>query len=286
MASMRDIKRRKNSITSTQQITNAMKLVATAKLRRAKEEAKKTRPFFELIHKTIASILSTSAGINHPYLLPRQSSRNTYIVITSNKGLAGGYNGNICKQVLVNDPNPEGISVLAVGRKGSDLLRKKGYTVLKNYHDIVEDPSYKNASEIGDEVIKMYNDNEIDNVYLAYTKFNSSIAQEPMLIKVLPLSEEDFEMEDTTDPEALMNYEPNEEEVLDHIVPKYVNSIIYGALRESVASEHGARMTAMESATKNASDMIDDLTLQYNRARQASITQELAEIVGGAEALK
>lgn len=283
---MRDIKRRKNSIQSTQQITKAMKLVATAKLQKAKEEAKRTRPFFELIHKTIASILSTSAGINHPYLLPRKSNRNTYVVITSNKGLAGGYNGNICKQVLNNDPNPENISIFAVGRKGSDILRKKGYTILKNYHDIVDDPTYDQASDIGQDIIRMYVENEIDNVYLAYTKFNSSIAQEPMLIKVLPLKAEDFQVEEENDSKVLMNYEPSEEEVLDHIVPKYVNSIIYGALRESVASEHGARMTAMESATKNASDMIDDLTLLYNRARQASITQELAEIVGGAEALK
>lgn len=283
---MRDIKRRKTSVQSTQQITKAMKLVATAKLQKAKDEANKTRPFFELIHKTIASILSTSIGINHPYLLPRKSNRNTYIVITSNRGLAGGYNINICKQVLKNDPDPEGISVLAVGRKGSDLLRKQGYEVLKEYHDIVEDPNYSDACAIGDEIVRMYANDEIDNVYLAYTKFNSTIAQEPHLIKVLPLKTEDFELEETDEEQILMNYEPSEEEVLDHIVPKYVNSIIYGALRESVASEHGARMTAMDNATNNASDMIDDLTLQYNRARQASITQELAEIVSGAEALK
>jgi F-type H+-transporting ATPase subunit gamma len=286
MASMRDIKRRKNSVQSTQQITKAMKLVATAKLQKAKEEAKKTRPFFELIHKTIASILSNSTGISHPFLLPRKSNRNTYVVITSNRGLAGGYNSNICKQVLNNDPDPEGISILAVGRKGSDILRKRGYKILKNYHNIVDDPSYRHAAEIGEEIIKMYKNDEIDNVYLAYTRFNSSIAQEPMLIKVLPLKAEDFVVEEQVGSKVLMNYEPEEEEVLDHIVPKYVNSVIYGALRESVASEHGARMTAMESATKNASDMIDDLTLQYNRARQASITQELAEIVSGAEALR
>lgn len=286
MASMRDIKRRKASIQNTQQITKAMKLVATAKLQKAKEQAAQTRPFFNKIYSTIASIVATSNGINHPFLQKRQGSKNAYIVITSNRGLAGGYNSNICKQVITNEESDADDLIISIGKRGRDILKKKGFKIISEYHDIVEDPNYSDARVIGEEVIKLYKDNVIDNIYIAYTKFTSSIMQEPMLIKVLPLEIEDLQDEEEKHNKALMNYEPSEEEVLDHIVPKYVNSLIYGALRESVASEHGARMAAMDSATNNASEMIDDLTLLYNRARQASITQELSEIVGGAEALK
>jgi F-type H+-transporting ATPase subunit gamma len=285
MASMRDIKRRKTSIQSTQQITKAMKLVATAKLQKAKAQAEETRPYFNKMHSTIASILSQSGGLNHPFLNEREGSKSTYIVITSNRGLAGGYNGNVCKQVINSQTNVTDASIIAVGKRGRDLLKRKQFEIIDEHNDIVENPTYKDAAIIGEKVLEMYKNGEIDHLYIAYTAFNSTISQEPKLLKVLPLDINDFEEEEEKSL-TLMNYEPSPEEVLEHIIPKYINSIIFGALKESVASEHGARMTAMDSATNNATDMIDKLTLQYNRARQASITQELSEIVGGAEALK
>jgi len=281
MASMRDIKRRKLTITNTQQITKAMKLVATAKLQKAKQRAEQTRPYFNKMHSTISSILSRSSGIKHPFLEKREGNKNAYIVITSNRGLAGGYNGNVCK--LVYDKNPETTSIVAVGKKGEDSLKKKEYNIITKFHDAVEEPTFREAEQIGKKVLDLYLKKEIDHVYIAYTKFVSTLTQEAQVLKLLPLEEKDF-----TDSEEVeyMTYEPEPEEVLNNIIPKYISSIIFGALRESVASEHGARMTAMDSATSNASDMIDGLTLEYNRARQASITQELSEIVGGAEALK
>lgn len=290
MASMRDIKRRRNSIQSTQQITKAMKLVATAKLQKAKAGAVTARPYFHKMHDTISSILAQSSNISHKYLDEREGQHNTYIVITSNRGLAGGYNNNVCKLVLNHhaETQNEEASVIAVGKKGSDTLRRRGYEILHTFNEIVEKPAFGDAAAIGAEVLKKYVEGEIDHVYIAYTNFESTLTQEAKMIKLLPLDREDFVLDENSEDnlQAGINYEPGPEEVLNNIIPQYVNSIIFGALKESVASEHGARMTAMDSATSNASDMIDKLTLQYNRARQASITQELSEIVGGAEALK
>jgi len=290
MASMRDIKRRRNSIQSTQQITKAMKLVATAKLQKAKDGALKVRPYFHKMHDTIASILAASSNISHEFLDQREGNKNTYIVITSNRGLAGGYNNNVCKLVIAHhlEDISEQADIIAVGRKGRDVFRRKGYEILKSFNAIIEKPSFSDAALISEEVLKGFLNNEIDHVYIAYTAFESTLNQEAKLIKLLPLDPKDFSVDKNLEASLApsVNYEPGPEEVLNNIIPQYVTSIIFGALRESSASEHGARMTAMDSATNNASDMIDKLTLQYNRARQASITQELSEIVGGAEALK
>lgn len=287
---MRDIKRRKNSIQSTQQITKAMKLVATAKLQKAKDGAIRVRPYFHKMHDTISSILAASSNISHEFLDKRDGKNNTYIVITSNRGLAGGYNNNVCKLVLKHHEEDvlENADIIAIGKKGKDVFRRKGYEILKTYNDIIDKPSFSDASTIGKEVLKRFLNKEIDHVYIAYTAFESTLNQEAKIIKLLPLNPADFVLDkkSTDNLEQGINYEPGPEEVLSNIIPQYLSSIIFGALRESSASEHGARMTAMDSATNNASDMIDKLTLQYNRARQASITQELSEIVGGAEALK
>ncbi|MCT4597570.1 MAG: ATP synthase F1 subunit gamma [Vallitalea sp.] len=289
MASMRDIKRRKNSIQSTQKITKAMKLVATAKLQKAKDKASETRPYFNKMHETIGSILERSNNINHPFLTKREVKNKGYIIITSNRGLAGGYNANVCK-LLMKDAKPDNAKIIAVGKKGADFLKRNGYSIIKEFNDVVEDPLYNDAMIIGEQLLAMYKEGVIDELYISYTAFNSTINQEPKLLKVLPVDTEEFDKKDE-DGESeqlsdMMTYEPSPEEVLEQVIPKYINSIIFGALRESVASEHGARMTAMDSATNNANDMIEGLSLEYNRARQASITQELSEIVGGAEALK
>ncbi|QUH29523.1 ATP synthase F1 subunit gamma [Vallitalea guaymasensis] len=284
MASMRDIKLRRNSIQSTQKITKAMKLVATSKLQKAKTRAAESRPFFDKMRETIGSILDKSNAVNHPYLTQREVKNRGYIVITSNKGLAGGYNSNVVKLVMKNS-EPNDSKIVAVGKRGADNFRRNGYEILEQYNDVIEQPIYKDAILIGEKMLKMYTEGIIDEVYIAYTSFISALTQEAELIKVLPVDTEEFKGtgEKSSD---MMTYEPSPEEVLEQVVPKYINSIIFGALRESVASEHGARMTAMDSATNNATEMIDDLSLEYNRARQASITQELSEIVGGAEALK
>lgn len=282
MASMRDIKRRKSSIQSTGQITKAMKLVSTAKLQKAKGLAEETRPYFKKMHATISSILKSSRGIKHPLLTQRGENKRAYIVITSNRGLAGGYNGNVCKLVL-NEEDSKQASIIAIGRKGADILKKKGYTLQAEYHNALDQSSYEETLAISDCVLGLYEQGQVDEVFLVYTAFTSMLSQEAKILKLLPLDAKSFN--DDSD-ETPMNYEPSAEEVLDQIIPKYINSLIYGAIKESVASEHGARMTAMDSATNNANDMIDELALQYNRARQASITQELSEIVGGAEALK
>ncbi|GMQ64264.1 ATP synthase F1 subunit gamma [Vallitalea maricola] len=284
MASMRDIKLRRNSIQSTQKITKAMKLVATSKLQKAKTRAAQSRPFFDKMRETIGSILDKSNTVNHPYLTQREVKNRGYIVITSNKGLAGGYNSNVVKLVMKNS-EPGNSKIVAVGKRGADNFRRNGYEILEQYNDVIEQPIYKDAILIGEKMLKMYTEGIIDEVYIAYTSFVSALTQEAELIKVLPVDTEEFKGtgEKSSD---MMTYEPSPEEVLEQVIPKYINSIIFGALRESVASEHGARMTAMDSATNNATEMIDDLSLEYNRARQASITQELSEIVGGAEALK
>lgn len=284
MASMRDIKLRRNSIQSTQKITKAMKLVATSKLQKAKVRASESRPFFTKMQETIGSILERSNGVNHPFLIEREVKNKGYIVITSNKGLAGGYNSNIAKLVM-KDCNKENAKIVAVGRKGAENFKRNDYEIIKQYNDVIEQPIYKDAVLLGEKLLTMYKEGIIDEVYVAYTAFVSALTQEPKLLKVLPVNTEEFEKtgEKSSD---MMTYEPSPEEVLEQVIPKYINSIIFGALRESVASEHGARMTAMDSATSNADEMIEDLSLEYNRARQASITQELSEIVGGAEAIK
>lgn len=284
MASIREIKRRKDSITNTQQITKAMKLVATAKLQKAKTQAESTRPYFLNIHQTISSILSQCVGVSHPFLEDRAGKRNLYVIITSNRGLAGGYNNNVGKLVVNHlEPGEEG-KIIAVGKKGAEFLKKRGVEVLSTHHHILDDPSYTEALKLGQEILELYMNNEIDNVYIAYTNFQSTLVQEPMLMKIIPVKAGEFDDEDESD--SIMTFEPSPEEVLAQILPKYLSSIIYGALKESVASEHGARMTAMDAATNNANDMIDKLALQYNRARQSAITQEITEIVGGAEALQ
>lgn len=284
MASIREIKRRKISITSTQQITKAMKLVATAKLQRAKGEAEATRPYFHNIHQTISSILSQCVGVSHPFLEQRDGNKNLYVVITSNRGLAGGYNSNIGKLVVNHEGYSKEAKIIAVGKRGADYLKKRDVNIISTHHKVLDDPNYSVAINIGQEILDLYLKHEVDNVYVVYTHFQSTLVQEPQVMKVIPVHAGEFD--DEAENASIMSFEPSPEEVLAQILPKYLSSIIYGALKESVASEHGARMTAMDAATNNASDMIDKLSLQYNRARQSAITQEITEIVGGAEALQ
>lgn len=283
MASIRDIKRRRDSIQSTEQITKAMKLISTVKLQKSRAKAEASKPYYDMMYDTINSMLRKSGTIEHKYLKAGDSRRKAVIVITSNRGLAGGYNSNIVKLVLQDERlEPELTDIYAIGRKGKESLGKKGYHIAQDYSEVINEPIYRDAADITMELLDAFGQNRIGEIYLVYTSFKNTVTQIPTLKKLLPV--EMAEGSEKTDL-ALMNYEPNEDEVLDSIIPKYMSSLIYGALLEAVASENGARMTAMDSATNNAEDMIEELGLIYNRARQGSITQELTEIIAGANAI-
>ena len=282
MASMRDIKRRKSSIQSTQQITKAMKLVSTVKLQKARNRAEATNPYFNYMYKTVSSMLAKSGTIDHPYLRGGQSNKKAVVVITSNRGLAGGYNSNIVKLITGGDFVKEDLDIYAVGGKGAEALSRRGYNIVENASEIMEAPTYSDAAALCNKVLDAFTKGEVGEIYLAYTHFKNTVSQEPKLIKLLPV---EIDPAETDDSNVLMNYEPNEEEALNMIIPKYVTSLFYGALVEAVASENGARMQAMDSATSNAEEMISDLSLKYNRARQGSITQELTEIIARADAI-
>ena len=294
MASMRDIKRRRASVQSTSQITKAMKLVSTVKLQKAKGRAEKTKPYFNKMYETVSGMLARSGPSGSPYLKAKQEGgpvKKGVIVISSNRGLAGGYNSNIVKLVAQGGFDKENTIIYPIGRKAMESLQRQGYTCSGNYSEVINNPLFGDAVSIGKTVMGALESGEIDEVYLAYTVFKNTVTQVPTLIKILPFSEEDIpEAEEETQvekqgPVAIMNYEPEEEETLGYIIPLYMNSLIFGALTEAVASENGARMQAMDSATNNAEEMIENLGLQYNRARQAAITQELTEIVAGASAI-
>lgn len=293
MASMRDIKRRKESVQSTGQITKAMKLVSSVKLQKAKVGAEVSKPYFDTMYETVAGMISKSGEMTHPFLQKSQSDKKAVILITSNRGLAGGYNSNAVKMLTKDGRfNKDNTIVYAVGTKGRDSVDREDYPIAADYSEAINEPLYADAAEIGKEVLSKFTQGEIGEIYLIYTIFKNTMVQIPTLMKLLPIdasditseAEEDV-VEDPIERITLMNYEPEPEEALNAIVPKYINSLIYGGLVESHASENGARMQAMDSATSNAEEMISDLSLKYNRARQASITQELTEIIAGASAI-
>lgn len=291
MASMRDIKRRKESITSTSQITKAMKLVSTVKFQKAKDHAEETKPYFQKMYETVSHMLaSVGDQCSHPLLRQVEKDgpiKKGVILITSNRGLAGGYNSNIVKLVTRGDFDKEQTVIYPVGTKGLDAMKRLGYHCEGDYSEVINKPMFCDAVSLGKTVMTALEQGDIDEVYLAYTVFKNSVTQIPTLMKILPVDPEQAkpEEEETKNAKVLMNYEPGEEETLGYIIPLYMNSLIFGAMAEAVASENGARMQAMDSATSNAEEMIETLGLQYNRARQAAITQELTEIVAGASAI-
>lgn len=289
MASIIDIKRRKASIESTGQITKAMKLVSTVKLQRAKQRADESKAYFNKMYETVSSILAKAGNINHPYLQENGSTKKGIITISSNRGLAGGYNNNIVKLIRDSGINKEDIMIYAVGHKAMDTLKHRGYNIVSDDSEMINDPVYDDARILGEKLLKAFEDGEIGEIYLAYTDFKNTVVHEPKLVKLLPIendhNKENEEKQDS-DSKAMMNFEPEPEEALSLLIPKYICSMIYGALVTSAASENGARMQAMDSATSNAEEMISSLELAYNRARQGAITQELTEIISGAEALK
>ena len=288
MASMREIKRRRVSIQSTQQITKAMKLVATVKLQKAKGRAENSKAYFQYMYRTVTSMLAKAGNIDHPYLKGQSSDKVGIVVITSDRGLAGGYNSNVAKLVLLSGFEKENVRLYTVGKKGADILSRKGYQIAENYSDVIEEPTFEDAKRVGVRLLQDYMNGEIGEIYVAYTEFKNTVDHIPKMVKLLPVDAVQVEDDSTAndaDRLTLMNFEPSEEEAISLLIPKYVTSILYGAFVEAVASENGARMQAMDSATNNAEEIISDLELKYNRARQGAITQELTEIIAGADAI-
>jgi F-type H+-transporting ATPase subunit gamma len=263
-----------------------MELVSTSKLRRARERADKIKPYFHTVKETVQDIFSSATDLNHKYTKAREVKKTGYIVITADRGLCGGYNINAIKKTLESMEGKNEVSVITIGSKARDYFRNKKYDIDGEFIGISEKPTYAHAKKISSLALKLYEKEMVDEVYLVYTQFVSTLNQEPDMIKLLPFSSDGNEKVDTTDDYEYVSYEPSPAVLLDYIIPKYIESSLYGALAESSASEQAARRIAMENATDNAEEMIDKLTLTYNRARQAAITQEIAEIVGGAEALK
>ena len=289
MASMREIKRRRTSIQSTQQITKAMKLVSTVKLQRARQRAENSKAYFTYMYKTITSMLAKAGNVDHPYVKGSDSKNVAIVTVTSNRGLAGGYNANIVRMVMGSGFEKENVRLYTVGRKGAEGLERKGYKIVADYSDVIEEPTFADAQEIGERLLADFANGEIGEIYVAYTEFKNTVSQVPKLMKLLPVDAESMQADaqemSELDKLTPMNFEPEEEEAIALLIPKYMTSILYGAFVEAVASENGARMQAMDSATNNAEEIISDLELKYNRARQGAITQELTEIIAGAEAI-
>ena len=288
-AGVREFKRRIRSVKNTQQITKAMEMVAAAKLRRAQESAEASRPYTETLQGTLARLAAVSFDVRHPLLDRREDVRKVgYIVVTADRGLCGAYNTNIIRaaeQSIQEDDRNLETGIIAVGRKTRDFYRKRG-NIDAEFVNLGDNVSYADAREVAQYVMNAYENGELDEVYLVYARFVNALRQIPTVTQLLPLEtpEEDTSSESTRVIDYL--YEPSAEEILLTLLPKYVGSQIYHAMLEGKASEHGVRMTAMGNATENAGEIIDNLELAMNKARQAAITDEILDIVGGAEALK
>ena len=279
---MKEIKTRIKSVESTRQITKAMELVSSSKFRKAKERAESTKPYFNTLYSTVQDIASNTSNSKNVFMKNRDVKNVCYIVIAGDRGLAGGYNSNILKAVIAH--NTLGIGkVIPIGKKANESFSKRGYEVIDSI-ETVENATYEDANRVAQAAMDAYKKGEVDEVNLVYTQFISALSQEPTIVKLLPVTIEPKQGEDVKKAKSAVQYLPSADTVLGYVLPKYVSGSIYGAIAESFASEQAARRTAMESATDNANEMIAKLELSYNRARQAAVTQEISEIVGGAAA--
>lgn len=286
MPSTQDIRRRIKSVKSIQQITKAMEMVAAARLRRAQERANSSRPYTQKIREALLHVAGSLKDDDvHPLLEVREVKRIGYLVLSSDKGLAGAYASNLIKEVLPAVRGKDNIGLITVGRKPRDYFRRRQYQIDHEYTGFSEKPAYENAVVIARDLASDFIAGKYDEIHLVYTRFISPIVQKPATIKLLPATSQPDEQEKAVAHTEYI-FEPSAAEVLNLLVPKYLETVIYGALLQSAASELGARMTAMGSATTNAQDLIAKLVLNYNKVRQATITREISEIVGGAEALK
>ena len=288
MATLRDIQRRIRSVQSTQKITRAMKLVAAAKLRRAQERIISARPYAAKMAELLGNLVSGAEDAGHPLLEQREGPRRQIVIITADRGLAGAFNSNILRRAneLIRESSAAELTLIVVGRKARDFFRRRSYTVKRDLIGFWDRLSYTHACDLADLFMQQFLDNEVDEVVLLYNEFRSVAVQRPVRVQLLPIPHAEAGGEGTVPEQADYIYEPSAEAILGDLLPRHVRMQVWRALMESAAGEHGARMTAMEAASKNAKDMIGVLTIQYNKARQEKITKELLDIVGGAEALK
>ncbi|TYS17889.1 F0F1 ATP synthase subunit gamma [Rossellomorea vietnamensis] len=285
MASLRDIKSRITSTKKTSQITKAMQMVSASKMARAETNAKAFVPYMEKIQEVVSSIALGSTDASHPMLVSRPVKKTGYLVITSDRGLAGAYNSNVIRlvhnQIKERHSSNDEFAIIAIGRIGRDFFQKRGFNVIEGITGIPDQPSFSDIKDIANKAVGMFSDGAYDELYLYYNHYVSAIQQDVTEKKVLPLTDLDTSAKMTS-----YEFEPSAEDILEVLLPQYAESLIYGALLDGKASEHAARMSAMKSATDNAKELINSLSLSYNRARQAAITQEITEIVGGAAALE
>ena len=274
--STKQIKTRIRSMESTKQITKAMEMVAASKLRKTQTQVLNSRPYFETLYATIHDIANADRDFSSPYLEKRAVQKSAFVVIAGDRGLAGGYNSNVLK-LTYGQMEGKDVSVLPIGKKSVDFCRSKKLSVMTEAYAEAEDLSVSDCFTIAKELCKQYLAGQIDEIFIGYTNFVSVLSQTPAVLQLLPLAAEPGTRDGSSD----MLYEPDSETVFAAIIPEYIGGVIYGCLCESRASEQAARRTAMDSATQNAEDMIADLSLKFNRARQAAITQEITEIVAG-----
>ncbi|HZZ86404.1 MAG TPA: ATP synthase F1 subunit gamma [Anaeromyxobacteraceae bacterium] len=292
MPNLRDIRKRIGSVKSTRQITKAMKMVAAAKLRRAQDAILKTRPYATLLERALAEVAARAGAAAekpaHPLLAPRTASKAEVVLVTSDRGLAGAFNSNVLRRtqrfMTENADRYAEVRVSTIGRKARDYFKSRRVTMQADYTGVHQHLRFEKAQEIAQELTARWLAGEVDAVFLCYNEFKSAISQNVVVRQLLPVENPAPTEAQATSIDFL--YEPAREQLLADLLPRHISMQVWRALLESAASEHGARMTAMESATKNAEEMIGKLTLDYNRARQAYITKELMEIVSGAEALK
>ncbi len=286
MASLRAIRSRIKSVKGTQKITKAMKMVAAAKLRRAQDAALRARPYAEALDAMLSRLTAGEADASHPLLASRPVKKVEVLVMTSDRGLCGGFNSNIIRRlqrfIVDHGDQYEVIRVSTIGRRGRDFAKKRGLAVRAEFSGKAD---YNNAAAVSQDLVAQFTGGEADAVFLLYNRFQSALVQKVTLTQLLPIQPESSES-GGQGAAADFAYEPSRDAVLEQLLPKHLTMQLWRAMLESEASEHGARMTAMDSATKNAKEMVARLTLMYNRARQAAITKELMEIVSGAEALK
>lgn len=283
MASLRDLRRRIKSVKSTQQITKAMKAVSAAKMRKAQDAVLFARPYAKRLKGVLGRVAMASTDVKHPLLAVREPKKIAYIVITADRGLCGGFNSNVIRLAASQVKNAPEVSLVTIGRKSRDFFRRRGFNIQKEYVGLGEDIRYGLIRDISSYITDKYAACEFDQVFLIYSQFVNVLVQRPTVVKLLPAEPPAEEAEAK---KAVYIFEPAAEAVLAELLPKYVENAIYQGILESKAGEHSARMTAMDNATKNASEMIDRLTLTMNRARQTQITKEISEIVGGAAALE
>ncbi|UMZ75104.1 ATP synthase F1 subunit gamma [Natranaerofaba carboxydovora] len=293
MQSTREIKRRISSVENTQKITRAMEMVAAAKLRRAQDRLERARPYEDAMRKSILRVINQLHGESHPLMEKNDTGEPCYLIVAADRGLCGGYNVNVVREANEH-MEKEGVSsprIISVGKRVRDFYKKRNYEVVSEYLDMPDNPTIEEAKKIAEPAMELFFNGEINELIIVYNEFQNALTQVPVARKLLPMEKDVIITEKDTEEELdieeqLYAFEPSIEAILGEFLERYVENIVLLALLESKTSEHGARMTAMGNATNNADEMIEDLTKTYNRARQASITQEILEIVNGAEALE